>query len=526
MAEATEIVAPGRILGGRYEILQALASGGMAQVWIANDMQENQSVAIKILHHHLTSDQKFISRFRREAEAAYKLSHNSIVAIYDTISERNVEAIVMEFIEGETLRDRLDKVSTLTPAEVISIGSDISDGLYTAHKSGIIHRDIKPANIMLCPDGRVVITDFGIAKAEEDTDLTATGMLLGTAKYLAPEQVTGNKADPRSDIYSLAVVLYESLTGEPPFKAETEAATALARLQNPAPRISSKNPKLSGELEELIAKALEKDINNRHQDANEFTLALKRINKSKITRSDPLPKSYDGTFDINPYGPSPTTALAVQNDAPSFDRNSKQDLLSNRSNINDSVINSGGPLSTNWVVPIIGVFLFIGAFIFAIALLINSLTRGEDTESTTINVPVQSQIAQHAILDPEGDEEENIGQLIRSYDNNSETVWRSETYTDPDIDTLKGGIRLLYQFEEPKRISQIEIDTPTTEWKAVLHFYQDSTNPIKSIPIEFPLEDNTVNVDIESVKVFDIQILNTGTTDDEFVFQLNEVSIN
>ena len=167
-----------------------------------------------------------------------------------------MEAIVMELIEGRTLRAVLDEAGALPASEVIEIGMQIAGALAEAHGAGIVHRDIKPANIMVCPDGRVMVTDFGIAKARTDADLTTTGTLLGTAKYLSPEQVSGEPIDPRSDLYSLGVVLFETLTGTAPFKANTDAATALARLHQDPPPVSQLRPNVPADLAAIVAKLI------------------------------------------------------------------------------------------------------------------------------------------------------------------------------------------------------------------------------------------------------------------------------
>ncbi|MEO7556824.1 MAG: protein kinase, partial [Acidimicrobiales bacterium] len=220
----------GRLLAGRYRLDALIASGGMAQVWEATDRVLTRPVAVKILHAHLAADDTFVERFRREAIAAARLAHPSIVAIYDTCSENGMEAIVMELVRGTTLRHLLDERRTLDASEAVGVIGQVADALDVAHKAGVVHRDVKPANILLSNDGRVLVADFGIAKAAEVSDLTGTGTTLGTVKYLSPEQVEGANVDARTDVYALGVVLYECLCGRPPFVADTEAATALARL--------------------------------------------------------------------------------------------------------------------------------------------------------------------------------------------------------------------------------------------------------------------------------------------------------
>ena len=213
----------GTLLAGRYRFERRIAVGGMAEVWEAVDQVLDRPVAIKVLHPHLAGDQAFVERFRREAIAAARLTHPSIVAIYDTHSSEGEEAIVMELVRGMSLREHLDDNGSLTAPEAVTIGVRVAEALATAHRAGLVHRDIKPANILLCEDERVMVADFGIAKLT-DADHTTEGTVLGTAKYLAPEQVSGTTVDARTDLYSLGIVLYEMVCGRVPFSGDTDTA--------------------------------------------------------------------------------------------------------------------------------------------------------------------------------------------------------------------------------------------------------------------------------------------------------------
>ncbi|MGF1598783.1 MAG: protein kinase [Acidimicrobiales bacterium] len=264
-------------LGNRYVLGEPIASGGMAQVWTATDTVLDRTVAAKVLHPHLATDAAFVQRFRREAVAAARLSHRSIVSIYDTISANGLEAIVMELIDGRTLRAELDERGPLDPGQAAALGSQIAGALDAAHQAGIVHRDIKPANIMLCDDGRVFVTDFGIAKAGTDADLTTTGTLLGTAKYLSPEQVEGEVVDARSDLYSLGIVLFEALTGQVPFRANTDAATALARLHQAPPRVRQLRADVPPPLEDVVTRLMARRPDGRYPRASAVAEALEAL---------------------------------------------------------------------------------------------------------------------------------------------------------------------------------------------------------------------------------------------------------
>ena len=263
----------GTLLAGRYRFEQRIAVGGMAEVWEAVDQVLDRPVAIKVLHPHLAGDQAFVERFRREAIAAARLTHPSIVAIYDTHSSEGEEAIVMELVRGMSLRKHLDDTGALTAPEAVAIGVRVAEALATAHRAGLVHRDIKPANILLCEDERVMVADFGIAKLT-DADHTTEGTVLGTAKYLAPEQVSGTAVDARTDLYSLGIVLYEMVCGRVPFSGDTDTATVLARLhQDPTPPRQIR-PEVPQALEAVILHTLQRDPDDRPGSADALRTEL------------------------------------------------------------------------------------------------------------------------------------------------------------------------------------------------------------------------------------------------------------
>ncbi|MFM8862646.1 MAG: protein kinase domain-containing protein [Acidimicrobiia bacterium] len=270
----------GRRLAGRYRIVRPIAAGGMAEVWEAHDETLGRPVAVKVLHPQFAADPTLRTRFHNEAVAAARVSDPRIVAILDTADLDGREAIVMELIRGRTLRDWLDERGALEPVEVVHIGAEVATALAVAHRAGIIHRDIKPANILLSDDGRVVVTDFGIAKVLDAPDLTRTAQVLGTVKYLAPEQVEGGPIDGRTDIYALGAVLYEMLCGEPPFRAETPAALALVRMHRDPTSPSAILPRVPVDLDHAIMRALARTPMDRWSTAADLRAAL------LATRSD------------------------------------------------------------------------------------------------------------------------------------------------------------------------------------------------------------------------------------------------
>ncbi len=217
------------IIAGRYELQRRLAQGGMAEVWLAIDRTLDRKVAVKWLKPTLATDPVVAERFRREAVAAASLNHPNIVAVHDVFEQDGRQAVVMQLVDGKCLRQLLDTQNRLSPELTCHIGTAVAMALDNAHEAGFVHRDVKPGNIMITPDGRVLLTDFGIAKGlhgDGSDDLTSDNIMMGTAKYLSPEQVRGKKLDGRADLYSLGLVLYECLAGRVPFLGETDADTA------------------------------------------------------------------------------------------------------------------------------------------------------------------------------------------------------------------------------------------------------------------------------------------------------------
>lgn len=255
----------------------------MAEVWLGADEVLGRQVAVKLLHPNLATDDTFVHRLRREAVAVARINHPGIVAVYDTVSDGGYEAVVMEYVPGLTLRQVLDEQPRLDVDEVVRIGSALADALDAAHAAGIVHRDVKPGNVLITPGGRVRLADFGIATAMLAADeLGDDGVLLGTAKYVAPEQVQGHLVDGRTDIYSLAIVLTECLTGHVPFEGPNERAVALARLrQVPAP-VRRARPDVPVALDELLASALSPRPYDRPATAAAFRDALQRIPKTTV----------------------------------------------------------------------------------------------------------------------------------------------------------------------------------------------------------------------------------------------------
>jgi beta-lactam-binding protein with PASTA domain/tRNA A-37 threonylcarbamoyl transferase component Bud32 len=271
-----------RLLGGRYELGGVIGRGGMAEVYRARDLRLDRTVAIKTLRSDLARDATFQARFRREAQSAASLNHPSVIAVYDTgedtMGEAPVPYIVMEYVEGMTLRDLLHADRRLLPERALEIVDGILQALDYSHRGGIIHRDIKPANVMLTPNGEVKVMDFGIARAMADTQatMTQTAQVIGTAQYLSPEQARGERVDARSDLYSTGCVLYELLTGRPPFSGDSPVAVAYQHVREDPIPPSQLDPEIPRWADAIVLKAMAKDPAMRYQSAAEMRSDLQR----------------------------------------------------------------------------------------------------------------------------------------------------------------------------------------------------------------------------------------------------------
>ena len=261
------MITKGQKINDRYEVIRSIGEGGMANVYLGYDTILDRNVAIKILRGDLSNDEKFVRRFQREALSASSLAHPNIVEMYDVGEDDGLYYIVMEYIEGKTLKQLLKKRGTLTLSEAIDIMSQLTDGMAHAHDSYIIHRDLKPQNIMIKDDGQIKITDFGIAMALNSTQLTQTNSVMGSVHYLPPEQASGKGCTIKSDIYSMGIIFYELLSGSLPFKGDNAVEIALKHMREPLPSLREENSAIPQSIENIVKKATAKNPKNRYDSA-------------------------------------------------------------------------------------------------------------------------------------------------------------------------------------------------------------------------------------------------------------------
>jgi serine/threonine-protein kinase len=264
-------IGEGSTIDGRYRLLRRIGSGGMADVWLAEDSHLQRRVALKVLHRRFAQDREFVERFRREAEAAAGLQHPNIVAVFDRGDTEGTYYIAMQLLEGHSLKEVID--AGLTPEQAAHLVRQVLEAAGFAHRHGVVHRDLKPQNAIVDGEGKVTVTDFGIARAGA-SEITQTGSVMGTPHYLSPEQAQGFDVTPVSDLYSVGVILYEALTGRVPFEADSAVAIAMKQVSQPPQRPSSIEPRVSPALDAVVMRALEKDPARRFQSAEAFIAAL------------------------------------------------------------------------------------------------------------------------------------------------------------------------------------------------------------------------------------------------------------
>jgi serine/threonine-protein kinase len=442
-----------KVIKNRYRLDNLIGQGGMAVVYQGTDLVLNRTVAIKILHSHLTEDKSFVERFKREAQDLARLIHPNIVAVYDAGIENDSYFIVMEYVEGKTLKELIEETA-LPLAHAVKIIYQVAKALEHAHKHGLIHRDIKPQNIIVMPDHQVKVTDFGIARAVGRSGLTRTGKILGTAQYISPEQASGRTADERSDIYSVGILFYEMLTGKPPFDGPIAVEVASKHIKEEPVPPGKLNPATPKQLENLILKMLAKKPEDRYQSFSpiifELEAWLNKVDQIKLKTSLPL-KSF---------------------------------LLK-------GLKATGVILALILAASLIGLTLkyWPSYLTYPLANQVENLRRSSSKTKTLLQIkPVAAQD-----YDPLGSQAENSSKVRFAYDNNPYTAWNTEGYNNQYFGNLKEGVGLYFDFGKPLLIKRVRIISTKPGWAGVIKGSNDAADwweikKIKEAPIDLQLE--------------------------------------
>jgi eukaryotic-like serine/threonine-protein kinase len=436
----------GTLLNERFRLEEKIGSGGMSTVYRAFDPTLERWVAIKLMHRDISSDPDQLERFRREARAVAQLNHPHVVTVIDAGEDDGNPYIVFEFVEGETLKDRIRRLGRLPVPEAVAYAIEIARALSCAHSHRLVHRDVKPQNVLIDPDGRAKVTDFGIARSLEQHGLTATGRVLGTTDYVSPEQALGHEVTEQSDIYSLGIVLYEMLTGETPFRADTQVAVAMKHVRDPLPDVQRRRPEVSAALAAVVDRATAKDVGDRYATADELAHDLEQVLAIETARAGEA------------TGEATTVLQGLHGDtadfAPARLRHPRRTLA----------------ISVLLLALVAGTIAF-----FA--------TRTEKGPGTAVTPRGPAELTTVRLsggaasdYDPEGDDGEESPDAARNaIDGNRPTAWDTETYTAGFQGASKSGVGLYVDVGEPIAARQLDLVTSTPRFRAAV--YASNTVP-------------------------------------------------
>jgi serine/threonine-protein kinase len=424
----------GTVLSGRYKLEAKLGSGGMSTVYLARDTTLDRSVAVKVMHREMSEQADQLERFRQEARAVAKLSHPNVVAVIDAGEDGGHPYIVFEYVEGETLKQRINRIGALDTQEALAYAIEIARGLTVAHARNMIHRDIKPQNVLIDSEGRAKLTDFGISRQLEQDGMTATGRVLGTTDYVAPEQAMGHGVDQRSDVYSLGVVLYEMLVGQVPFHADSQVGVAMKHVNEELPDVQQRRPDISAAAALVVERATAKEPDERYEDVGEMIDDLSTALEVEAARA----------------GSTTGEATSVLDAVPPAKRE-----LSGRS---------------RWSWAAIALLVVIAAGVLvAVGVIGSGGTPGGGGALKGKGDPVA--IAEATDYDPEGDGHEDPETVGLAIDGNpTGTAWSTEHY---DTDTFAGtktgpdpGVGLYVTTKATSSPTEMQIRSPTPGWDA------------------------------------------------------------
>jgi serine/threonine-protein kinase len=429
----------GTVLSGRYKLEAKLGSGGMSTVYLARDTTLDRSVAVKVMHREMSEQEDQLQRFRQEARAVAKLSHPNVVAVIDAGEDGGHPYIVFEYVEGETLKQRINRVGALDPQEALAYAIEIARGLTVAHNRNMVHRDIKPQNVLIDAEGRAKLTDFGISRQLEQDGMTATGRVLGTTDYVAPEQAMGHPVDQRSDVYSLGVVLYEMLVGQVPFHADSQVGVAMKHVNEELPDVQQRRPELSAAAAMVVERATAKDPAERYQEVGDLIDDLGTALEVEAARA----------------GATTGEATSVLEAVPPTERK----------------LAGGGGRRRSWLL-IALLVLAAGAILAALQLIGNGNGPGGGGALKGKGSTVA--ISSATDYDPEGDGQEDPETVSLAVDGNpTTTAWSSEHYDDDTFAGTKSGedpgVGLYVTAKSTTTPAEMIVRTPTPGWDAQIY---------------------------------------------------------
>jgi serine/threonine protein kinase len=421
----------GTVLSDRYRLEAKLGSGGMSTVYLARDEVLDRPVAVKLMHREMTEQPDQLERFNQEARAVAKLSNPNVVAVIDAGEDGGRPYIVLEYVQGETLKQRISRVGSLDATEAIAYALEIAQGLAVAHEAEMVHRDVKPQNVLIDATGRAKLTDFGISRQLNDEGVTATGRVIGTTDYVAPEQAMGKDVDPRSDIYSLGIVLFEMLTGDVPFEADNQIGVAMKHVNEALPDVQVLRPDISAASGRVVDKATAKDPDDRYSTIDEMAEDLQAALEVEAIRAGGTTGEATSVLDALP---APRRQLPSSNSSP-------------------------------WpavVMLVVALMIAAGTAYF--------ISRGDTgggggggagsggTSSAEVSIVSATD------YDPEGDDSEHPDEAGFAIDSDrSASAWTTETYEATTLSD-KSGVGLYVDAGEPVEASSLELRTPTPGW--------------------------------------------------------------
>jgi eukaryotic-like serine/threonine-protein kinase len=438
----------GTLIGERFRLEEKVGSGGMSSVYRAFDPTLERRVAIKMMHRDISSDPDQLERFRREARAVAQLNHPHVVTVIDAGEDEGAPYIVFEYVEGETLKERIRRLGRLPIDEAIAYAIEIGRALDCAHMHKLVHRDVKPQNVLIDRDGRAKVTDFGIARSMEAQGLTAPGRVLGTTDYVSPEQALGHEVTEQSDVYSLGVVLYEMLTGEAPFKADTQVAVAMKHVREPLPDVQRRRPEISATLAAVVERATAKETRNRYATVEEMVHDLEEVLAIEAARTGQA------------TGEATTVLRTLSGDtadfAPGRLRHPRRALL-----LSIAVLALAA--------------LAVGYFA--------DRTETGPGPTATPSAPGLSEVrlSKNAAddYDPEGDGEESPGQVQFAIDGLPTTEWDTETYEGGFEASNKRGVGIYLDTENRVAARQLDLVTSTPAFTAAVYASDSVPNRIE-----------------------------------------------